>query len=247
MHRNGLRIKSFDADDGTFIGYGSTFGGEPDAYGEVIAKGAFGETLKQHKKAGTAPKLLWQHWPDEPIGVYEEVKEDDKGLFVRGKLDTSGDVPEALKARALMRSGAVDGLSIGFRVKKFAYDEDTDIVTLTEIDLREVSVVTFPANPNATVTAVKNFDKDELRQALEAGEMPAPRLLERLFRDEGATRKYAKTLVARFQNSDALRDAESDELKALADKVGQLRLTQRSRLLTEQLGASPHVGDSRTP
>ena len=238
MERYGLQFKDFDAADGTFVGYGSTFGGEPDAYGDIIAEGAFAESLKQHKKNGTKPKLLWQHWPDEPIGVYEEVKEDKKGLFVRGQLDMSGDVPTALKARALMRSGAIDGLSIGFRLKKFEYDRETDIMTLTEIDLREVSVVTFPANVNATVTAVKSFDIDDLREQLEAGEMPVNRLLERFLRDAGYTRKDAKTIVALFQNhSDALRDAESDE-RQLADALGSLVVTQQSRLLREQLGAN---------
>lgn len=235
-----IRIKEFDASNGEFIGYGSTFGGEPDAYGEVVKSGAFSDTLKEHKKSGTLPKLLWQHSPSEPIGIYREMKEDDHGLFVHGQLDTSGDVPEARKAHALMKSGAVDGLSIGFQVQKFEVDEDEEIVTLTQIKLWEVSVVTFPANQSAVVTAVKNM----VWECLGRGETPSPKMFERFLREEGGlSRSQARGVMAKgfagLTTETAPREAEGSD-DELADALGGIITSQRARLLTEQLTERRH-------
>lgn len=147
----GLEVRAAN-DDGTFEGYGSVFG-EVDSYNDIVARGAFVESLRDLESKGRKPALLWQHRPDMPIGVYEEVREDDKGLFVRGRLLRG--VPEADKAIALLRGGAISGLSIGFRAREWSYDKDTDILTHTKVDLWEVSLVTFPACDPARVSSVK--------------------------------------------------------------------------------------------
>lgn len=149
---SGLEIKA-DPATGVFEGYASTFGGDPDAYGDVIVAGAFTDTLADHKAAGTSPKMLWQHDPHQPIGKWPDMSEDTKGLHVRGRL-TKG-VRQADEALALMQDGAVDGLSIGYRIKKYSKDEDAGVWFLEKIDLHEISVVTIGANPSARVNSVK--------------------------------------------------------------------------------------------
>lgn len=147
-----LEIKALK-DSGEFEGYGSTFGGEPDAYGDVIAAGAYADSLAAHQAKGTMPKLFWQHNADEPIGKWLEAKEDDHGLLMRGKLNMS--VQRGREAHALLKDGDIDGLSIGYRVKKYSIDAESGVWTLEKLDLIEVSVVSVGANENAVVQNVK--------------------------------------------------------------------------------------------
>ncbi|MET3924595.1 HK97 family phage prohead protease [Devosia sp. 2618] len=170
-----LEIKALK-DNGEFEGYGSTFGGEPDSYGDVIAAGAFAESLTAHKAAGTMPKMFWQHNRDEPIGKWTEADEDAKGLFLRGRLNM--DVQRAREAHALLKNGDIDGLSIGYRIKEYKVDTDTGVWTLEKLDLKEVSVVSIGANENATITSVKALKAaHQLTDKLKAGD----RLTEREF------------------------------------------------------------------
>lgn len=163
-------------DSGEFEGYASTFGGEPDSYGDVIAPGAYGESLAAHKAAGTMPKMFWQHDRSRPIGRWTEASEDAKGLFVRGKLNM--DVQQAREAHSHLKNGDIDGLSIGYRIKNYEVDADTGVWTLTNLDLKEVSIVSIGANENATVTGVKAAKQaHELIEKLKAGD----RLTEREF------------------------------------------------------------------
>lgn len=142
-------------EDGAVEGYASIFG-EPDTYEDVITPGAFAASLAAHRSAGTMPAMLWQHDPEEPIGVWTEMAEDARGLRVKGRLLL--DVEKGAACRSLLAAGALNGLSIGFMAKKWTYDETSDIRTLTEIDLWEVSMVTFPAQRLARVTSVKSAD-----------------------------------------------------------------------------------------
>lgn len=142
-------------DDGTVEGYGSVFGLR-DTYDDVIQPGAFAASLGAHRAAGTMPAMLWQHDPSEPIGVWSEMVEDEKGLRVKGRLVL--DAERGRAAHALLKAGALNGLSIGFMAKQWAYDRDSEVRTLTEIDLWEVSMVTFPAQGRARVTNVKSAD-----------------------------------------------------------------------------------------
>ncbi len=170
-----LEIKSLK-DSGEFEGYGSTFGGEPDAYGDVIAPGAYTDSLKAHKAKGTMPKLFWQHDPHEPIGKWLDASEDDHGLLMRGQLNMG--VQRGREAHALLKEGDIDGLSIGYRIKEYSVDTETGVWTLEKLDLIEVSIVSVGANENAVVQSVKAAKAaHDLTEKLKAGD----RLTEREF------------------------------------------------------------------
>jgi len=141
------------AEDGTFSGYGSTFG-NVDLGRDVMEKGAFTKALR--KKSLKDIKMLWQHDPRKPIGVWEEMMEDDKGLVVRGRLIR--EVRQAEEAYALMKAGAISAMSIGFSIPAGGYeiDEKKRVRVIKEADLWEVSVVTFPMNPRAKIRGVKS-------------------------------------------------------------------------------------------
>jgi HK97 family phage prohead protease len=136
--------------DGTFSGYASLFG-EADLGRDMVLAGAFKASLAKRGAAGV--KMLFQHDPNEPIGVWLQVREDSRGLFVKGKLTT--EVARAREVLSLMRAGALDGLSIGYRTVRGRTDPKTGIRRLAELDLWEISVVTFPMLPGARVSAVK--------------------------------------------------------------------------------------------
>ncbi len=135
---------------GVFEGYASVFG-EIDLGRDVVERGAFLGSLA-HRPAPVV-KMLWQHDSAEPIGTWLSIVEDARGLRVRGRLNLA--VARAREVLSLMREGAVDGLSIGFHARKSARDARTGVRRLQEIDLWEISVVTFPMAPQARVTAVK--------------------------------------------------------------------------------------------
>lgn len=138
---------------GTFAGYASTFGGTPDCYGDVIAPGAFTESLQAFAEKDSAPALLWAHDLSEPIGRWLTLKQDKHGLAVTGKL-TLG-TKRGQEAHALMKDGAL-GLSIGFRERPGAVSYQGSTRILKGIELFEISAVALPANPAAKVTAVKS-------------------------------------------------------------------------------------------
>ncbi|MBV7408197.1 HK97 family phage prohead protease [Maritimibacter sp. DP1N21-5] len=171
-----MEIKALDDETGVIEGYASTFGGEPDAYGDVIAPGAYADSLDKHRAKGTMPKLFWQHDSHEPIGRWTEMREDDHGLLVKGKLNLA--VRRGAEALALLKDGDIDGLSIGYRIKEYSVDTETSVWTLEKLDLIEVSVVSTPANENATIASVKAAKAvHELTVMLKAGD----RLTERQF------------------------------------------------------------------
>ena len=132
--------------DGTTIsGYASLFG-TADQGGDIVEKGAYGASLAR----GHAIKMLWQHDPAQPIGVWDEVREDDKGLWVKGRLLT--DIAKAREAASLIAAKAIDGLSIGYRTVR-AQKAEKGGRLLSELELWEVSLVTFPMLPDARVGA----------------------------------------------------------------------------------------------
>lgn len=137
------------ADGSRISGYASLFGAT-DQGGDVVLPGAYGASLAALKARGGAVKMLWQHDPAQPIGVWDEVREDDRGLWVSGRL-----LPEVAKGReaaALIAAGAVDGLSIGYRTKRASKDAEGRRL-LAEVELWEVSLVTFPMLAQARVAA----------------------------------------------------------------------------------------------
>src|SRR5690606_29103981 len=173
-----LSVETVDP-DGTFSGYASLFG-RVDLGRDVVERGAFAASLKKRGAAGI--RMLFQHDPNQPIGRWIDIREDRRGLFVRGQLATG--VARAREVLELMRGGGLDGLSIGFRTVRARTDAKSGVRHILEADLWEISVVTFPMLPEARVEKVKQ----------EARGLPTTREFERwLTRDAGLTRGEAKT------------------------------------------------------
>jgi hypothetical protein len=147
-----------------FEGYASLFG-VPDASGDVVAPGAFAASLKM--RGLKRVRMLYQHFAHEPIGVWEQMREDGRGLYVKGRILT--DIERGRDVLALLGQGALDGLSIGFRTKRARRDPATGLRTLLEIELWEVSIVTFPLLTGSQVTAVgaKGEVANQIRRAAE--------------------------------------------------------------------------------
>jgi uncharacterized protein len=166
------------SDEGTFEGHVSV-AGNVDSYGEIVMPTAFAKSLARHAKAKTSPLMLWQHNPDHPIGIWESLEEDSKGLWGRGRLVKG--VRLADEAHLLLKAGAIQGLSIGYREVKTV--PNGTIRELHELDLIEASIVSMPANPKARVVAVKSDHFSALRDKLSAGELPTEREFEKGMRD----------------------------------------------------------------
>lgn len=143
-------------DDGTFEGYASVFG-HVDSHRDVIEVGAFKSSLAERPVSRV--KMLRQHRQDEPIGVWIAAAEDSKGLHVKGRLIR--EVPLAAQTYALMKEGALDQLSIGFRTKRDRFDRKAAVRHVEEVDLREISIVTFGSNDKAAISAVKSIHDPE--------------------------------------------------------------------------------------
>ncbi len=137
--------------DGTFSGYASVFG-EVDLGKDRIERGAFLSSLVERGPAGV--RMLYQHDPNEPIGAWKTIREDARGLYVEGQLAPG--VGRAREVLSLMKTGALDGLSIGFRTVKARTEPKTGVRRILEADLWEISVVTFPMLPSARVSNVKH-------------------------------------------------------------------------------------------
>lgn len=156
------------SDDGTFEGYGSVFGVK-DLGDDIVMPGAFAKTLADHSARRTKPKMLWSHEQRTmPPGVWTEIREDEHGLFLRGKLiDTS----TGRDLRVAMKERAVDGLSIGFDLRKGEIEYDGPVRKIKSLTLWEISPVIFPMNPDARVNAVKSaFSRDDLLEACKAAD-----------------------------------------------------------------------------
>lgn len=184
---------------GSVEGYGARFGNR-DQGGDVIEAGAFSATLGRRKV-----RMLFNHDPDKVIGVWDEVREDTDGLRMRGRFV---DTPLGQETRKLVQAGALDGLSIGYRTVKA--DRRDGMRVLQEVDLYEVSVVTFPMNERATVDAVKALD--------EGNTAPLKRAVEHAVMAAGFSAREAKAAAsAAAKEVSAARDAGEalDQLAAL--------------------------------
>lgn len=209
-------IKAEDvAADGVFEGYGSMFG-NLDSYGEQVEPGAFTKSLQRHTKEKTTPLMLWQHDPWSPIGVWDAMEEDSKGLKVRGHLLAG--VAKADEALILLRGGAIRGLSIGYREIKV--EPDGNNRKLLELDLFEVSLVSFPANRRATVTGVKNERMEDFAQRLRDGEPPPIKEFEDILREAGVPKAMAVAIASHGYAKAIRSESEgkaNDALRALKD------------------------------
>jgi len=151
--------------DGTVIeGYASLFG-DCDKGNDVVQKGAYSASLRALEASKARVKMLWQHDPAHPIGIWDEVREDARGLYVKGRLLEG--VEKGREAAALIEAGAIDGLSIGYRTVRAAKNDKGQRL-LTELELWEVSLVTFPMLPSARVAAKGDEPSDEFLRELAA-------------------------------------------------------------------------------
>lgn len=206
-----LEIKSV-SETGVFSGYGSVFHNE-DSYGDVVRPGAFKKSLAEWAKKGRLPPMLWQHDRREPIGVFTKMVEDEKGLFVEGRL-LIDDIPQARAAYALLKEKALGGMSIGYREILIEQDHDEKVTNLLELDLWEVSVVTFPANEEATVDSVKS--------ALAGGGLPTLPEFEKFLRDAGFSKSQSVSIASHGLRQ-LLRDADDTEAKEIESALNILK------------------------
>jgi HK97 family phage prohead protease len=151
-------------EEGILKGYASIFDIIDDQNDRVL-KGAFRQSLLDAKVQGTMPKMLWQHDPKEPIGVWHRIEEDDKGLYVEGKLLLS--LQRASEAFDLIKTGVLDSLSIGYRIVE-SFKGDKGERLLNKVDLHEISVVTFPANAHAKLTSYKSSGPQDQKLLLQS-------------------------------------------------------------------------------
>lgn len=201
-----FEYKAEDDDEGkgSFSGYGSIFGNK-DLGNDVVVEGAFAKSIG--RKGARAVKMLYQHRQDEPIGVFDEIVEDRRGLKVKGRLAMG--TQRGREVYELMKMGALDGLSIGYRVdpKGVDYDEKGKRRYLKSVDLMEISAVTFPMNPRARVQAVKGAER-------------TVREWEELLRDAGSlSRNEAKAAASAVAKVLDQRDAVKEETPEVLDAL----------------------------
>lgn len=196
-------VKATD-DVGSLEGHGAVFDAEHETsswalgpeWKDVIRPGAFSRTLAEHKRRGTVPLMLWMHERGNIPGVWRSVDEDKDGLKVAGQVSLSAKSPSDVTVHELLKMGAINGLSIGFRVRKHTLDEGKKLREILDVDLAEISIVDIPGGPTARVTDVKAGDPRNIN------------FLETVLRDAGLSRKEAKTLLVK--GFAALRDVEAD-------------------------------------
>lgn len=186
---------------GHFLGYGSVYN-TVDQGGDIVAQGAFSESLATWASKGRMPSMLLGHDSSYlPIGAYQSIKEDSIGLLIEGKLaiDTQlgGDVYKLLKM------SAITGLSVGFRTRDDSYDRESGIRTIKKADLYEISLCNMPMNDSARIVSVKSIEAiDDLKSA------------EQYLREAGLSRTEAKAIIARVKSLGP-RDAGEDDMTSL--------------------------------
>jgi len=207
-----LAIKAVQ-EDGFFSGYGAVFG-NIDWYNDVILPGAFKVSLDKWKTKNKFPPVLWNHNDSEPIGIYTNIYEDEKGLFVEGKL-LIDDVPRAKSTHALLKAGAIDGLSIGYSTKK-ANQQGNGIRELIEVDIGEISIVTQPANDRSLITSVKS--------KLDEGELPTLPEFEKFLRESGFSKSQSTAIASKGLRS-LLSESEEEikEAKSISNALNILK------------------------
>ena len=199
-----FEIKAIN-DEGVFSGYASTFG-NVDLVGDIVQKGAFMKTLT---KGVNSVLMLWQHDNSQIVGEFTRLEEDEKGLFFEGKLFVK-DIKQAAEAHFLMLKKLIKAVSIGYRIESKSFDSAGNRL-LKQVDLMEISLVTFPANPEATIDAVKSVEDMTARE------------FEKSLRDViGLSQKQAKALMsggykAMQRDVDELDEQKSSDLSEVLE------------------------------
>jgi len=225
---------------GLFTGYGSTFGGKPDSYGDIIAPGAFSDSIAKNGRGGMGIAMLYQHDSTQPIGIWNHIAQDKKGLYMEGQLALK--TQRGAETYELMKMGALKGLSIGFDMPKTSdgkvdpeaieVNEKNRTQLLKRINLWEVSPVTFAANTRARVTGVKNFE-----------EAKTVRELERLLRDSGLSKSEAVYLASMCKSG--LRDSGADdEVKEILNTLNETVAGMKINPINDILNTLNFVSES---
>jgi HK97 family phage prohead protease len=192
---------------GTFCGYGNVYD-VVDQGDDIVASGAFAESLKDWAMKGRMPAMLWQHNTKQPIGAYTVMKEDGKGLYVEGALAMKTQL--GAESYELMKMKAISGLSIGFKSKQDTFDQKTGIRTIAKGDLYECSLVTFPMNDASRVASVKTIEQLDDLSSVEM----------HLREAGGLSRSEAKAIISRIhliKQREAASVDKSAELKTITD------------------------------
>lgn len=212
-----LEVKSL-SDEGTFEGYGSVFG-NVDGGGDKMAPGAFSASLSKHRREGSSVRMLWNHDQREPIGIWDDLAEDAKGLWGKGRLIL--DIQRAREVHALMKAKAIGGLSIGYSTAES--EPDGNVRVLKRVDLWEVSPVTFPMNTRARISGVKSERFSEFAARLRDGDPMPIKEFEDILRDAGVPKVMA-TRIASVGYAKAIRsDSEGDQAIEAAAFLKALR------------------------
>ena len=193
------------SDEGFFVGYASVFE-ELDSYRDVVKPGAFTKSLAQFKSNGRKVPILWQHNGSQPIGVYVEIEEDTHGLKVTGELNLETQLGR--EAYALLKQGALSGISIGYSTVRDETDSKSGVRRLYELKLFEASLVTFPANESARVTDVKSIDQLENLSDCES-----------YLRDAGMSKSEAVAIVSRIKAIAKRSESADAEAKAVRNAL----------------------------
>lgn len=226
-----LKMSSDDS-PGTIEGYVSVYG-NVDASGEKVMPGAFAESLATQKREGRYPLMLWQHDTYEPIGVWDDLSDDGKGLFGKGRLIINNNVPTADKVYALVKNDAVRGLSIGYREVKVEPPSNGEPRKLVQLDLLEASIVSMPANRRARIDAIKSIDEvtrlHEFAQKLRDGEPMPIKEFEDILREAGVPKSLA-TQIASVGYAKVIRSDSDDEKAKAAEETRKALDKLRERL-----------------
>jgi len=209
-------------DAGEIEGYASVFGVR-DSYNEVVMPGAFAESLAKHQRQGTYPLMLWQHDPAQPIGVWNELSDDGKGLYGKGQLLKG--VQRADEALIMLKAGAIQGMSIGYREVDVEPADASTPRKLIKLDLLEASIVSFPANGRARVDSVKSERCiAEFARRLRDGDVPSIKEFEDILREAGVPKAMA-VRIASVGYAKAIRsESEGQEaIKSISDAIGALK------------------------
>jgi len=212
-----LHVKDV-SEDGTFEGYGSVFG-NVDSYGEKVMPGAFVESLARHKREGTNVLMLWNHDSREPIGVWEDLAEDAKGLWGKGRFLL--EIQRAREVHALAKNKAIGGLSIGYR--EIETEPDGNIRLLKKLELYEISPVTFPANRRARIESVKSERMDEFARRLRDGDPMPIKEFEDILRESGVPKSMAIAIASQGYAKAIRSDSEGEKANDTAAFLQALR------------------------
>ena len=214
--------KEFKADDGTqyftFEGYASTFG-DIDLGADRVMPGAFVDDIDEKQANGEMLPVLWQHQMDMPLGVYTEMKEDAKGLYVKGRMPLD-DTFVSGRVKPQMKICSVSKMSIGYIAKQFSFSDvdNNRIRNLEKVKLIEISLVTFPMNSNAKVTSMTKANKEQIEAVASLSD------IETILHNDGYSKTEAKAIIAKVAEVKKVqRDAE---IEAEAKKQRDAELKQ---------------------